>query len=299
MLPIANPSLLGHTDSDILQVIGPICGGFIGQRIGWRWVFWILLIAASVVTISIEIFNKETNPRVLMQRKVKRLQKDLGRSDLRSCYDGSGPRQTSSQILRHGIVRPLKMLFLSPIILLLSTYMAVVYGLLYLLFTTITTVFIETYHWQPDICGLAYIGLGIGFLTGLGVVAKISDATVVRMTKANNGIFEPEMRLPACIFFACFVPITFFWYGWSADKGVHWIVPIIGLIPFGFGMMGIFIPIQTYTIDSFPQFAASVSLPSPSLVPCSVRSCLWPAHLCMLHLVSDGVILYWGLLLLA
>ena len=238
-------------------VIGPICGGFIGQRIGWRWVFWILLIAASVVTIGIEIFNKETNPRVLMQRKVKRLQKGLGRSDLRSCYDGSGPQQSPSQILRHSIVRPLKMLFLSPIILLLSTYMAVVYGLLYLLFTTITSVFIETYHWQPDICGLAYIGLGIGFMTGLGVVAKISDATVVRMTKANDGVFEPEMRLPACIFFACFVPITFFWYGWSADKGVHWIVPIIGLIPFGFGMMGIFIPIQTYTIDSFPQFAAS------------------------------------------
>jgi MFS family permease len=37
----------------------------------------------------------------------------------------------------------------------------------------------------------------------------------------------------------------------------QWIVPIIGLIPFGFGMMGIFIPIQTYVIDSFPLFAAS------------------------------------------
>lgn len=298
-------------------VIGPICGGFIGQQIGWRWVFWILLIAASVVTIGIEIFNKETNPRVLMQRKVKRLQKELNRSDLRSCYDGSGPKLTPSQILWHGIMRPWKMLFLSPIIFLLSLYMAVVYGLLYLLFTTITTVFIETYHWQPDICGLAYIGLGVGFMTGLAVVAKvrnppsdlfpfqlyftnstpkfwsrrspsdrakscptplekppqssllpylactnfevsqISDATVVRMTKANDGVFEPEMRLPSCIFFAFFIPITFFWYGWTADKGVHWIVPIIGLIPFGFGMMGIFIPIQTYTIDSFPTFAAS------------------------------------------
>jgi multidrug resistance protein len=238
-------------------VVGPICGGFIGQRIGWRWVFWILLIAASVVTIGIEIFNKETNPRVLMQRKVNRLRKELNRPELRSCYDGSGPQQIPSQILWHGIMRPWKMLFLSPIMFLLSLYMAVVYGLLYLLFTTITSVFIETYHWQPDICGLAYIGLGGGFFIGLVVVAKISDTTVVRMTKANGGVFEPEMRLPACIFFACFVPITFFWYGWSADKGVHWIVPIIGLVPFGFGMMGIFIPIQTYVIDSFPQFAAS------------------------------------------
>jgi multidrug resistance protein len=237
-------------------VIGPICGGFIAQRIGWRWIYWILLIAGSVITIGIELLTRETNPRVLIHRKVKRLQKELGRSDLRSCYEADGPQHTPIRILINGIIRPLKMLFLSPIVFLLSLYMSVVYGLLYLLFTTITQVFTKTYGWQPDICGLAYIGLGIGFFLGLGVVAKISDKTVVRMTKANNGVFEPEMRLPACIFFACWVPITFFWYGWSADKGVHvilpsiltlsrlsgnildneltkyqWIVPLIGLVP--------------------------------------------------------------------
>lgn len=53
-------------------VVGPIAGGFVGERVGWRWVFWILLIAASVVTIGIEIFNRETNPRVLINRKVTR-----------------------------------------------------------------------------------------------------------------------------------------------------------------------------------------------------------------------------------
>ncbi|KAH6668267.1 major facilitator superfamily domain-containing protein [Halenospora varia] len=239
-------------------VLGPVCGGFIAQRIGWRWVFWILLIAGTVVSVGIEIFNRETNHRVLIHRKVNRLQKELSRPNLRSCYDDpSIVKLPPRQILLHGIVRPWKMLFLSPIIFLLSLYMAVAYGLLYLLFTTITTVFGNTYGWQPDICGLAYIGLGIGFIAGLAVVAKISDATVVRMTKSNDGIFEPEMRLPACIFFAFFIPITFFWYGWASDKAVHWIVPVIGLIPFGFGMMGIFIPIQTYVIDSFPTFAAS------------------------------------------
>ncbi len=159
-------------------VIGPIAGGFVGERIGWRWVFWILLIAASFITTTIEIFNKETNPRVLMGRKVKRLQIELNRPELRSCYEGSGPKLTPSQILWHGFERPWKMLFLSPIIFLLSLYMAVVYGLLYLLFTTITNVFIQTYHWQPDICGLAYIGLGLGFLSGLAVVAKVSEIDI-------------------------------------------------------------------------------------------------------------------------
>ncbi|TAQ83061.1 hypothetical protein B7494_g8615 [Chlorociboria aeruginascens] len=237
-------------------VIGPICGGFVAQRISWRFIYWILLIAASVVTIGIEIFTRETNPRVLIHRKTKRLQKQLNRPELRSCYD-HGPPQSKTRVLLNGIIRPSKMLFFSPIVFILSLYLAVVYGLLYLLFTTITTVFQDVYHWDPEICGLAYIGLGLGFIAGLGVVAKISDATVIRMTKANDGVFEPEMRLPACIFFAFFVPMTFFWYGWVTEFAVHWSAAVIGLIPFGFGMMGIYIPIQTYVIDSFPTFAAS------------------------------------------
>jgi len=202
-------------------VLGPICGGFIGQRIGWRWVFWILLIAGAAASAGLECLTTETNPRVLMNRKVNHLRKELNRPELRSCYLPEGVQHSPSQILFHGLVRPLKMLFLSPIVFLISLYMAVCYGLLYLLFTTITSVFIDTYKWAPDICGLAYIGLGIGFFAGLFTVAKISDVTVVKMTKANNGVFEPEMRLPACLFFACFIPITFFWYGWSVEKHVY------------------------------------------------------------------------------
>ena len=53
------------------------------------------------------------------------------------------------------------------------------------------------------------------------------------------------------------IPISFFWYGWTADKAVHWIAPLMSLAPFGIGMIGIFSPIQIYLIDSFPIYAAS------------------------------------------
>jgi len=237
-------------------VVGPICGGFIAERAGWRWIFWVLFIASTLTTVGIECLNRETNPRVLIRRKTAKLRVELNKPELQSIYapQGSPPRL---QILSQGLIRPLRMLFLSPIVFLLSFYMSVVYGLLYLLFTTITGVFQGSYGWSPEICGLAYMGIGLGFFLSLALVAKLSDATVVRMTRANNGVFEPEMRLPACVFFAFFIPITFFWYGWAADKKVHWIVPILGLAPFGFGMIGIFMPIQTYLIDAFPEFAAS------------------------------------------
>ena len=57
------------------------------------------------------------------------------------------------------------------------------------------------------------------------------------------------------------------WYGWSADAGIHWIMPIIGYVSwnyvytianlsicrcgiFGFGLMAVFLPIQLYLVDS-------------------------------------------------
>jgi hypothetical protein len=149
------------------------------------------------------------------------------------------------------------MLFGSPILLLLAFYMSFVFGMLYLLFTTLTSLYEGVYHWPVELCGLAYLGMGVGFLVGLIVVAKTSDATVVRLTKANNNIYEPEMRLASSVIFAFFIPISFFWYGWTADKHVHWIAPLIGLAPFAFGMMGIFLPIQTYFIDAGGTYAAS------------------------------------------
>lgn len=136
---------------------------------------------------------------------------------------------------------------------------ALIYGLLYLLFTSMPTVFINQYRFSTGLSGLAYIGIGSGFLFGLLIIGLTSDKTVVKMTARNGGKFEPEMRLPFMAFFACILPITFFWYGWSAEKQVHWIVPIIGMFPFGVAMMGVFMPTQTYVIDCYPTYAASAS----------------------------------------
>ncbi|OAK98993.1 MFS general substrate transporter [Phaeosphaeriaceae sp. SRC1lsM3a] len=240
-------------------ILGPICGGFIAQRAGWRWDMWVVFIVAVLLTIGLIIFNTETYHSFLLEQKTKKLRKELNRPELQNImtYDKDVPARTPTQILQHGITRPLKMLTRSPIVLLCSLYMSFLFGLLFLLFTTITPVFIQTYGWAPEMTGLAYLGIGIGNFIGIGFVAKTSDATIVRLAKKNKGVYEPEMRLPLCVFFGLLIPISFFWYGWTSYNKVHWIVPIISLVPFGFGLMGIFAPLQTYMIDCFPQFAAS------------------------------------------
>ena len=239
--------------------LGPLIGGFLSETIGWRWDFWIVLIVGVVFTGMIEIFNQETNPRVLIDRKVQRLKVELGRDDLRSCYDAEGAAKLSRRrILLNGLIRPSKMLLFSPLVLAVSIYMSFTYGVLYLLFTTIPIVFQEQYGWSVGVTGLVYLCLGLGNLAGWAVVTLTSDRGVVRRTRENNGVFQPEMRLPLCIIFACFLPPTFFWYGWAAYYQTHWIVPILGLFPFSFGIIGLFLPFMTYLVDCYPTYAASV-----------------------------------------
>ena len=65
----------------------------------------------------------------------------------------------------------------------------------------------------------------------------VSDKRIVKLQTAGKEA-PPELRLEALIPAAFAIPIGFFWYGWSADKHIHWIMPIIGLGIIGLGMIG-------------------------------------------------------------
>ncbi|CDM30192.1 Major facilitator superfamily [Penicillium roqueforti FM164] len=240
-------------------VVGPIAGGFLGQEAGWRWVFWLLLIVGGIVSLGVEFLNKETYAEVLIRWKTEKLVKETGRMDLRSAYDTNKEPVTLGQTMVQSFKRPVLLFVKSPIVFLLCLYMSFVYGLLYLFFTTIPSVFTQKYGFSVGLSGLAYLGIGFGFIGGLAIIAFTNDRMVMSATAKNGGKFEPEMRLPMMIIFACILPISFFWYGWTADKHVFWIVPIIGMFPFGVGTMGVYMPIQTYIIDCYPKYAASAN----------------------------------------
>lgn len=238
--------------------LGPIIGAFVAETIGWRWNGWIVLIPSAVVAVLMAIFCPESHHKVLMKRKVARMKEALGREDLQSCYAVSGPAPAQSQVLINGMMRPLKMMTLSPIVVSLSFHASFLYGTLYLLFNTISVVFRVKYGWGLGVSGLAYTPLGLGFLFGVALFAKTSDRTIVRLTQQSSGVFLPEMRLVNSMWYACLVPSSFFWYGWTVQYRVHWIVPLLGLFPFAVGIVGVWQCYQAYLVDAFgPQYAAS------------------------------------------
>ena len=135
--------------------------------------------------------------------------------------------------------------------------MAIVYAYMYLLFTTFTFVFQETYFFSESLVGLVYIGVGIGSLIGVVVLSRVSDQVLALLTTRNGGVAKPEFRLPPMLAATPLIPIGFFVYGWSAEYRVHWAVPIFGTLLYGIGLISTFMCINAYLIDAFQRYAAS------------------------------------------
>lgn len=236
-------------------VIGPVAGGFLSQAAGWRWLFWLVVIVTGAVSILGVIVLRETNPTVLLQRKTRRLQEETGNTKLRSKLDlGATPKD----FFIRAIVRPSKLLFLSPICGLLCVYNAFIYAITYIFFTTFPVVFEGNYGFNQGAVGLSYIGIGIGMMGGMFSYGIISDPIVKYLAKKNGDERpKPEYRLPTTLFAAPFIPVGLFIYGWTAQNEIQWAVPMLGTLLLGFGLTIILASVANYMIDSFTIHAAS------------------------------------------
>ncbi|KAJ9365696.1 multidrug resistance protein [Paecilomyces variotii] len=233
-------------------VIGPTIGGFTSAYLGWRWTFWILTIIAGVICALNVTVMRETFAPVLLARRVKKLRKETGNMRLRSNLEKV---ESTKNILRLSIVRPMKMLFTSVIVFMLCVYVALIYTIMFILFTTFTTVFEGQYNISTSVSGLVYLGWGIGSVIGQIVYTTVSNRFVAR--RLEKGKFKPEHRLPIMVPGGLFLPIGLIWYGWSAQAQVFWIVPIIGTAVAAIGLTIVFVAPLAYLIDVFTIYAAS------------------------------------------
>ncbi|KAH8897282.1 MFS general substrate transporter, partial [Thozetella sp. PMI_491] len=237
-------------------MVGPIIGGYLAEVSGWRSIFWAVSVPIGVVTIVAFAVLRETYPPVLLERKAARLRKETGNPLYRyKQASDANPRE----VFRRSIVRPSKMLICYPIVTVMCTYVAILYGTLYLLFSTYSFVFKEVYGFSTFTAGLVFLPGGIGTLFGVVYMAHLSDQTIKHRAAAGKTI-TPEDRLPMIITLpgSLTFPLGLFMYGWSVEGHVHWIIPLIGTAITGFGSILIFIGIQTYLIDTFERYAASV-----------------------------------------
>ncbi|KAH8916919.1 MFS general substrate transporter [Atractiella rhizophila] len=224
-------------------IAGPIFGSLAGsyiKLIGWRWAFWVLAILSGSNFFCVLLGLQETYEPVLKR--------------LFYCRSNAERSKEVRAVFARTFSRPPRMLA-NPICLFFVSYYAYVYAIMYVAIVAIPTLFgrpskedgsekVFSYQWADETVGLAYIPLGIGFFFAVSTAIKWQDSIYARL-KTRNG--DAGMFL--------FPPGLLLW-GWTAQSEIHWIVPAIGEMIFGYGIMLAFASIQLWLVE-FSAFAAA------------------------------------------
>lgn len=190
---------------------------------------------------------KDTYAPVLLEKKARRLAKETNNPKLRSIL---ATDQTIQDKFKVAIIRPLRLLILVPLVTSAALYVAVVYGILYLLIATFSFVYKDEYGFDEGSVGLTFLPAGIGMMIGVSVFGVLGDV-MVKKAQAQGGKVSPEIRIKPALVLPCAVvlPVGLFIYGWTAEYRVHWIVPMLGVVIFCIGLMGVMVSYNHRTLD--------------------------------------------------
>jgi DHA1 family multidrug resistance protein-like MFS transporter len=231
-------------------LLAPFIGGFIvASDLGWRWTEYLVAIMGFVSFVLCLLFLEETYPPVILISKAAELRR-------RTLNWGIHAKQEEievdfNELVTKNFSRPMRLLFLEPIVTALSVYMAFVYGILYLFLTAYPLVFIGVHGFNAGQSGLTFFGMILGQLIA-GIVVLLQQPWYQRKLAANNGVPIPEWRLPSVIAGGFAFTAGIFWFGWSGYRAdVHWIVPTLSGLLTGFGLMSIFLQALNYLVDAY------------------------------------------------
>ncbi|KAL1954923.1 hypothetical protein VTO42DRAFT_461 [Malbranchea cinnamomea] len=254
-------------------LFAPIVGGALANRWSWRSTQWFLAIYGGVM-VAFLLFGL---PETLERRKSlpalpeesepppPRVERTLSRVSSRQVV-----AQTSRalRVLKLTVVDPLKILLYLrfPAVFLTVAYASITFGSLYVLNVSIQDAFGKApYNFSILILGLLYIPNSLGYILSSIVGGRWMDAIMQREAKKANRvdergrlIFIPEDRMKENAWFGALVyPAALIWYGWTVQKGVHWIVPMIANFFFGLGSMIIFSVATTMLTEFMPKRSSS------------------------------------------
>lgn len=198
----------------------------------------------------------------ILRSRAARLQRITGQY-YRASMDEQKPL-VIKDLLKTSLSRPPILLVREPIVLILSIYMAIIYGTLYMLFSAFPQVYQVARGWSPGkptassvtpsncsslrlgVGGLAFIPVAIGILIGVAYIIAYENPRYVKVAKENGGRAPPEARLPPAILGSVALVIGLAWFSASCAPSTHWIVSMLGSVPFGFGMCLVFLALMNY-----------------------------------------------------
>jgi MFS family permease len=221
-------------------LFAPIIGGLLAQRWGWRSPLWFLSAFGALTLIFILFALPET---LTVQKPIMAELED----DEDANFSRPLSRVSSRQVVRATtrLIKTLKIIFIDPLkiilylrflpVLLTVYYASIAFGSLYVLNISVEETFGKApYNFSTIIIGLLYIPNSLGYMVASIFGGRWMDSIMQREARKANRydekgrlIVRPEDRMRENAWTGAFLyPAGLIWYGWAAEKGVYWLVPV-------------------------------------------------------------------------
>lgn len=259
--------------------LGPTIGGLLSQYMGWRAIFWFLVIIAAVWLVQFFIFYPETARKVVGNGSIPPPTWNMSlASYLKARKTPKEDRIAAEQMLDRG---SRKLSFPNPLptlaivfqkdtsLLLLSN--AILFAGFYDVAIGIKSIYKKTYHLNDLKIGLCYLPYGFGSAFSSAVngqfldfnyrlIAKQMGVPPVRNRHTDLKDFPIEkarlqMAFPLVACAVCLV-IAF---GWCVHFETHLAAPAVITFFLGFCLTGAFNTVDTLLIDLYPTTAATAT----------------------------------------
>ncbi|KAL6703943.1 hypothetical protein ACN47E_008881 [Coniothyrium glycines] len=235
------------------QNLAPIICGFLVKALGWRAITLLITVASAPAWIMLTVTFPETYAPVLLQRRANKLTAETG---VKHCVAGLTPKPIAQQ-LRVGALRPWVMLMYEPIVTLLSLFLAVVHGTLFLLFAAYPIVFQQVRGWPQGVASLPFLAICFGIMIALLYVAFVDQKRYAKVVEKCKGAAPPEARLPPAMLGAIALPVGLFWFAWTNGPELPYMWSVSAGALFGFGMVLVYMSLTNYIVDAYLGYAAS------------------------------------------
>ena len=236
-------------------LVGRITGGFVTMSyLGWRWTQYLTAILAFTFATVTLLVVPETLEPVLLSQKAKKIRHGTQNWAIHAKSDEV--EVNVSNLLNKYLIRPYAMLFLEPILLLITIYMSVVYAIIYMLFVAWPISFQEERGWNLGVGSLPYVSIIGGVVLGSCIIAYFT-MTRYRSKLETTGKVDPEERLVPMMIGGVLFSASMFWFAWTSDPDISWVPQVLSGIPLGAGILMIMMQGLNYLIDVYLMYANS------------------------------------------
>ncbi|RHZ46621.1 putative MFS multidrug transporter [Aspergillus thermomutatus] len=238
---------------------GPFIFGFVAQRVGYRWIYWVLAITNAVQFLLYLFFGPET----------RYTGTDLGSS---SSSSSSSAFQREYLSLRRIDPTPFTVrefyhpltLFTNPPVLIA----ACAYAMVFLFGSVLNSVEVpqllqSKFALNAQQLGLQFLGLIVGSLLGEQLGGSASDAWMARRARRLARRPDPEFRLwLSYLGFLLTIAgmVVFLVCTERATRGVWTVAPVVGTGVAAFGNQVVTTVMTTYAVDAYPADAGSIGV---------------------------------------